>query len=210
MPEKMQSNWDEIVKEHADFECALFDGDEARAFISENYNSDVVLAFDTLKPYSYKSDLFRFCYLCINGGIYIDIKYKLVDQFRFSELIDAEYLTHEPLGVQTCLMVLLEKSQLMSECIDEIVQFALEKKRAKTPLFTGPALLSKMHLKLCKNRPMNADLVWSVENNLQIIRKNGNVILQQYDEYRKDLTVIDNPQPHYTKMFWNNEEYNNT
>ena len=52
------------------------------------------------------------------------------------------------------------------------------------------------------------DLVWSVENDLQIIQKNGNVILKQYDEYREDLTLIDNPQSHYTIMFWNNDEYN--
>jgi hypothetical protein len=156
-------------------------------------------------------------------------------------------------------MVLLEKSQLMRECIDEIVQFVLEKKRATTPLFTGPALISQIYLKLSENLPINSltyddlnatshaplrfdlrsvashlsstacevnprpptlsaaltprvgvldDLVWSVENDLQIIQKNGNVILKQYDEYREDLTLIDNPQSHYTIMFWNNDEYN--
>jgi mannosyltransferase OCH1-like enzyme len=210
LPERMKINWDTIVKENPDFECQLFDVDEAREFVSMHFNSCVLSAFETLKPYSYKSDLFRFCYLFVNGGVYVDIKYKSINGFRFSQLLDREYLTKEPLGTQTCLIALRSESQIMKECIDEIVKVVSKKERSFTPLFTGPYLLSKIHSKLHNNNnnPLNVDLQWSMENHLQTIRQNGEIILIQYPHYREDLTQMETPQPHYSVMFWNRNEYN--
>ena len=208
LPERMQRNWDTTVDENPDFECQLFDIDEARAFISMHFNSPIFSAFETLKPYSYKSDLFRFCYLYVNGGVYVDIKYKSMNGFRFRQLLDKEYLTKEPLGAQTCLIVLQPKSQIMEECIDEIVQVVSKKERSFTPLFTGPHLISKIHSILHDNNPLNTDLQWSMENHVQTIRQNGEIILIQYPGYREDLTQMENPQPHYSVMFWNKNEYN--
>lgn len=208
LPKRMQQNWDIIVKENPEFDCQLFDVEEARKFISDHFDSNVVTAFDTLKPYSYKSDLFRFCYLYINGGIYVDIKYKSANGFRFIQLTEREYLTKEPLGSQTCLIVLRAESLIMKECVDELVRLTSNKIRSFTPVFTGPYLLSQMHSKLHENNPLNDGLQWSMENHFQTIRQNGEIILIQYTGYREDLKEMINPQPHYNTMFWNREEYN--
>ena len=52
----------------------LFDDYECRKFIKENFQLDVLIAYDLLIPGAFKADLFRYCYLYINGGCYFDFK----------------------------------------------------------------------------------------------------------------------------------------
>lgn len=48
-------------------------GDSLRTFIEQNFDREVVAAYDKLRPYSYKADLGRYCLLCQNGGWYADV-----------------------------------------------------------------------------------------------------------------------------------------
>lgn len=47
-----------------------------RSFICQNYPHQVLAAYDSLKPYAYKSDLGRYCLLYKYGGWYADISLK--------------------------------------------------------------------------------------------------------------------------------------
>nr|WP_284700926.1 glycosyltransferase [Robbsia betulipollinis] len=51
----------------------LWSGDAVRTLIARDFDRDVLQAFDTLKPYAYKSDLGRLCILFAQGGLYSDI-----------------------------------------------------------------------------------------------------------------------------------------
>jgi hypothetical protein len=66
----------------------LFDLPAARDFIATHFRSRVVDAFDTLKPYAFKSDLARYCILHELGGWYVDIGLKLLNPIRASADID--------------------------------------------------------------------------------------------------------------------------
>ena len=55
------------------YEYKFFDDVDCRKFIREYFENDVVEAFDTLLPGAFKADLFRYCYLYIHGGVYIDL-----------------------------------------------------------------------------------------------------------------------------------------
>ena len=57
-----------------DYEHVYYSMRAARQFIADNYEADVLEAYDTLVPASYKADLFRYCELYKNGGFYVDIK----------------------------------------------------------------------------------------------------------------------------------------
>jgi mannosyltransferase OCH1-like enzyme len=208
IPENMQNNWNNIVNLNPEFNCKLFDINDAHNFIEKNFDKDILYSFEKLKPYSYKSDLFRFCYLYINGGIYVDIKYTPVNSFKFIELINNEYLVKEPLGVQTCLIVLKHRSKLMLECISDIVSFTKINFYSHTPLFTGPYLLSELYKKHYELNKIDNDLIWEMNNHLQTIHNKDKLILIQYDEYRNDLQKMNNPQPHYNTLFWNKDIYN--
>ena len=56
-----------------DYKYIFFDDNQCREFIKENFNSDVVKAFDCLIPGAFKADLFRYCFLYVEGGVYTDI-----------------------------------------------------------------------------------------------------------------------------------------
>src|SRR5258706_11233112 len=51
----------------------LYDRKLLRNFITENFQTDVLIAYEKLRPYSFKADLGRYCILYKNGGWYFDI-----------------------------------------------------------------------------------------------------------------------------------------
>jgi hypothetical protein len=51
----------------------LYDDNDCIAFLSEYYGQNYVNAFKALKPGAFRADFFRYAYLYINGGIYMDI-----------------------------------------------------------------------------------------------------------------------------------------
>jgi mannosyltransferase OCH1-like enzyme len=55
------------------FKYFLYDDNECREFIKNNFKSDVLWAYDSLIPGAYKADLWRYCVLFIHGGIYLDM-----------------------------------------------------------------------------------------------------------------------------------------
>lgn len=65
------TTWQEMNPE---FDYKFFDDDEARAFIQERYPDEVLEAFDSLVPGAYRADLWRYCYLAAEGGVYADIR----------------------------------------------------------------------------------------------------------------------------------------
>ena len=57
-----------------EYEYIFFDKIQRRDFIKENFNNNVLEAYDILVPNAFKVDLFRYCYLYKNGGCYFDFK----------------------------------------------------------------------------------------------------------------------------------------
>src|ERR1051326_9034576 len=73
---------------NAEYEYEFFDDVACRSFLEQHFKPIVVEAFDTILPGAYKADLFRYCYLYINGGVYLDIKCLVLESFEsmFSQL----------------------------------------------------------------------------------------------------------------------------
>lgn len=74
-------SWDKIpeyhkkqIKDHTTgYDYDFFDDKKAKEFLKEHYGDIYVEAFDTMIG-AHKADLFRYCYLYLKGGIYLDIK----------------------------------------------------------------------------------------------------------------------------------------
>jgi hypothetical protein len=70
------------VKKYApDYTHIVLDDDEIISFLGEFFNDSVVKRFKKLKG-AYKADLARYCLLYIYGGLYLDIKTKLVKPIK--------------------------------------------------------------------------------------------------------------------------------
>lgn len=65
---------------------------EAEEFIDCYFHKSVLYSFKSLKPFAYKADLFKYCLLFIEGGWYIDLGVKLLDQKTFSKITDVDNL----------------------------------------------------------------------------------------------------------------------
>jgi len=85
LPPCLQDTVNSLKSANPDWEHRLYDNAASRAFIAENFPADVLWAFDTLVPGTFKADLFRYCVMYIHGGVYLDIKYAPVDGFSFNE-----------------------------------------------------------------------------------------------------------------------------
>ena len=95
----MKRNYENLINIHPMFEHNIFDENDCREFIKTNFDNFVLEAYDKLIPSSYKSDLWRYCVLYKNGGIYFDIKFMCVNNFNLIALTDKEYFVKDRDGL---------------------------------------------------------------------------------------------------------------
>ncbi len=73
LPIKILQNIDSFKSMYPGIQHKLFTSPEIREFILKHFDSDVLSAYDTLKPNAFKCDLARQCIMYEIGGIYSDI-----------------------------------------------------------------------------------------------------------------------------------------
>jgi mannosyltransferase OCH1-like enzyme len=61
LPTHMFNNVVKLKRSHPRFTYHLFDDNDCREFIKDNFSSEVLWAFDKLIPGAYKADLWRYC-----------------------------------------------------------------------------------------------------------------------------------------------------
>ena len=67
---RLSRQWREINPE---WEYHLYDDAECLTFMKTHCGSRAAAAFMSLKPGAFKADLFRYCYLYVSGGVYVDM-----------------------------------------------------------------------------------------------------------------------------------------
>ena len=82
LPPKVVENIESFKQHHPVLEHRLFRTEETRAFVAAEYGGEVLAAYDTLKPYAYKSDLARLCILLKHGGLYADLSVYFLRSWR--------------------------------------------------------------------------------------------------------------------------------
>jgi mannosyltransferase OCH1-like enzyme len=83
------SQLNEVIK--AGFPAAnyqRFNNESLRAFIEENFDKEVVRTYDSLRSYSNKADLGRYCLLYATGGWYFDMGIRLNTPVELGERIE--------------------------------------------------------------------------------------------------------------------------
>jgi mannosyltransferase OCH1-like enzyme len=206
MPEKMKENIERVKSKNPEFEYYLFDDEDCRRFIGEYFENDVLKAYDKIIPGAFKADLWRYCVLYINGGVYLDIKYSNVGDFNLIELTNDEYFVPDIKesggGVYNAFMVCKPGNKILKEAIRRVVENAKNEYYGDSVFLpTGPLLLRS-----CFNK---ADIEKMEKNGLNVCRHNentsvclhGNPIMVVYDEYYKEDIKKTN-QKHYNDM-WN-------
>lgn len=184
LPPKMKECVDNLKAANPEFEHFLFDDNDCREFIRTHFAKDVLEAYDTLIPGAYKADLWRYCVLYINGGIYLDIKLQCINGFKLIELTENNHYVKDrplPLSIYNALMAVQKGSPLLWKAIYRVVFNVKKRFYGKSALEpTGPIMLGNIILRN-RMRP-NIDLR-HYQGGGYIIYKNKFVISTNYPEY---------------------------
>jgi len=146
----IQDNIDAIKTLYPNAAYKMWNGDELKEFLKREFDREVVWAFDTLAPYSYKCDLARFCLLFAFGGIYSDLGVRLVDHWKipkfygFAAFRDVAFITRNWATMQTGLIWSKPRRPELQRSIEFIVENCRAKYYGDSPLHpTGPVLFGR-------------------------------------------------------------------
>ena len=182
-----------------EYEHRLFDDTECRTFIEENFPVQVLYAYDSLIPGAYKADLWRYCVLYLNGGVYLDIKFEPLKGFSFNSLIHNESFCFDApskpttgVSIYNAFMIVRPGSITMKQCILNIYRNVVGNFYGSHCLEpTGPYMLGKYITKQECN----------TVNGYDKIMYNNSVIFQMYASYRNEQRVT---SKHYSG-YWDDK-----
>jgi mannosyltransferase OCH1-like enzyme len=207
LPPYMKKCVDKLKKDNPEFKHYLFNDEECYDYIKNAYDSDVVNAFDTFIPGAFKADLFRYCILYKEGGIYIDIKFNTINQFKLIDFVDKEYfvkdLDRSGEGIYNAFMVCKAGNPILKKCIDKIVENV--KNRYYGPSVfsvTGPTLMKQFFSK----DQMNAFEIY-ISNRNEICDSDvclyykNKPFLSIYNEYRDEQDRKKNKEQGYFELW---------
>ena len=185
LPPLMNKIVEKIKNTNPTFSYYLFDDDDCREFIKTNFEENILNAYDRLIPGAYKADLWRYCVLYKKGGIYLDIKYTTVNNFKFINLTETEHwvLDSDKNGIYNALMVCKPNNSILLAAIDKIVKNVKNKFYGNSSLEpTGPKLLSSFfNNEQKKHLDMYHDFYISFEN--RFIYFNNYLVFKSYNGY---------------------------
>jgi mannosyltransferase OCH1-like enzyme len=156
LPELLQDRVELIKAFYPEMKHVLYDMDALRNFIQENFDNNVLNAFDSLNPYAYKADLGRYCLLYIFGGWYFDISIKLNLKLNLNKDIkglfyrDMSFNMFNQFGssgsyaISNAIIFSKMKNEIFQVAIEKIVKNCKDKYYGDNCLWpTGPFLLGK-------------------------------------------------------------------
>jgi mannosyltransferase OCH1-like enzyme len=210
LPPLMKANYDFLMKSNPKITFHLYNENECREFIRMHFEFDVLDAYDRLIPCSYKSDLWRYCVLFIKGGIYLDIKYKPNNNFRFINLTESEHFCFDIDGsnIYNAIMVCKQGNLSCLTAIRQIVKHVNMHYYGNSALDpTGPRLLARC---ITQNNKFNIDMKHGlIHHNFEnrYIKWNDYYILHQYKGYLDESAKYAKTN-HYSAMWSARQIYN--
>ena len=192
-----------IKKNNPEFEHFLYNDNTCREFIKDNFSKEILDTYDSLIPYAFKIDLWRYCILYKNGGIYLDIKFFCINSFNFKYLTDKEYFCKDVKfsngGVYNALIICKPNNEIMLKCIMQIVENVKNNYYGDNCLkITGPLMIKEfflneeinnfnLSLNFKNKKPKDGYISY---NNLPILYWYTNIYRKEQSKYQKHYSIL--------------------
>jgi hypothetical protein len=180
-----------------EYEYNLFTDTECIEYLKQNFDDIILNTFNNLIPGAFKADLFRYCVLYIEGGIYIDCKMIPIIPFRqivkpddICILVENTYEKNE-ISIYNAFMCTEPNNKLFLNCINKIVDNCNNLYYPLSPFdVSGPLLLYTVYKNINYNCTLlkhpNLGLHHTNHNNGIFNNLNQIVIYKTYKNYYKN------------------------
>ena len=156
-PNEIQDLFKKIKQQNPEYTIKYYNDTQCREFIKKNFEKKVLHAYDKLIPGAFKADLFRYCILYQNGGVYGDLSQTYL--VPLNELVDRNHdvlvIVRDKListfpnitkhAIQISFMAAQPKLAIFKKAIEQIVENVKNNYYGSNPLaVTGPLLFRKV------------------------------------------------------------------
>jgi len=187
--QKIVDSWKD---NNPEYDYILFDNHECYTFIKDNFDKNVLNTYESIIPGAFKADLFRYCYLYINGGVYVDIDTLCIGKLDNFLLANIEFVVPIDLNVYLAegqhnlfntFIASIPKHPALLECINKIIYNVKHNIVYPSKLdFTGPGLLGRCVNKYIGNNETESFVdKQGISNNIHFLN------FEEGIEYVKDL-----------------------
>jgi mannosyltransferase OCH1-like enzyme len=211
MPPGMAKVIHDIHENNPEYDLYVYSETEARQFLVDHFDRDVVDSYDVFKPCAYRSDLFRYCVLYVKGGIWIDTKMEFTVPLRQIAQKGEMYLRTKDgwcggNGIANGFLIVKPGSPIMKECIRRIVEAAAARDYKKSELdVTGPCLVGDV-LTEAGHDVQAERCVCSEADHRFVFHCDGQEVSKSYKEYRADQKLLQKV-PHYKELYRKRDIY---
>ncbi len=150
VPQFVAENAAELRALYPSAQYRLWNAHSLREFISEHFGSDVLQAFDQLRPHAYKADLARYCLLYVYGGLYVDLAIRSLKPLDIPHGIglasfrDYDFISASWTAIACGIIWAVPGRREFRIAIDYIVENCRTRYYGSNPLYpTGPVLLGR-------------------------------------------------------------------
>lgn len=201
-----------FIELNPEYKYVIYDDNESRKFIKDNFDERTLVAYDLLIPGAFKADFFRYCILYINGGCYFDCKQILRVPLRKIIDSDDEFILCRDMSIgyfNAVMMSQKENSNLLKtieDCKTKIFNFEYyfniyDRNFNSIDNFlnlTGPKLIYySIHNDIDENKVVKFYHLWTQMNhnyqNLCIKYNDKLIITKNYNTHI--------PQNHYSDLW---------
>jgi mannosyltransferase OCH1-like enzyme len=206
IPRCVKQSVDTLKQQNPEFEHHLYDEPKCREYISHYCSPQILNAYDKIVPHALKADLWRYCILYNNGGIYLDSKYYGINGFKFIHLLDKEYFCNgldTIYGVYNAIFICKPHNPILLKVINQFVKNTEKKYYGTNELCIGPLMIQTFFTpQETKLFPLKLE---RVSKRYKYITLNGYRILKYNEEYATSKTI---KNKHWTKYWYSKTLYN--
>ena len=131
LPNEVEIIFNKTIDDNPECELVYFDDIQCLEFITKNFNSRILKAYNSLVPTAYKADLFRYCILYQKGGIWSDLTQTFIEpisnfiDFEKDDfiLVEGGYIPcAEKRGFEIAFMASKPKNEIYLKAIEKIIE----------------------------------------------------------------------------------------